>query len=593
VLTSVRRPAEGDVGPRSFRAGELPDWLRRPTPTGVWNAALTLAAVIVTAVLGWQQRWISDDGLIVLRTVRQLLAGNGPVFNIGERVEANTSSAWTAVLAIVGVLPGVDLESAAIVVGLCCAAAGFGLGIDAARRLHLPGGGAVLLPVGAVVLLALPPMRDFLTSGLETGLTTLWLAGSWWLLVRVARGERDGAPPWLAAVALGAGPLVRPDLGLFTVLGLFALVALLRLPRLLGLAGAAAALPVSYEIFRAGYYGLLVPNTALAKEASGRRWTQGVYYLQDTVATYWLWIPLAVSLLALGVLVRRRVDGWADRWATVLVATVPILAGLLMAAFVARVGGDFMHGRMLLPAITALLLPVFALPLTRWTLLPLLGVAAWTWICVADLRVDYGSQISATGIVDERAFWSQYLDVDRPVRAAEFIAANGTVRTSVPAVQRAHPPAVMLMQGGLAYSYWRWFPARAGVDHITIYYLNLGMMAAAHPLNVRVVDSVGLSNPLGAHATAVFGGRIGHDKDLPPAWYVADEVRRGAQTSVPFPSDVAYARAALRCPKIADVLDSVRAPLTPRRFWDNLVGSPARTELRFSRIPQRAADCDS
>ena len=43
----------------------------------------------------WQRRWIADDGLIVLRTVRNLLAGNGPVFNEGERVEANTSTVWT------------------------------------------------------------------------------------------------------------------------------------------------------------------------------------------------------------------------------------------------------------------------------------------------------------------------------------------------------------------------------------------------------------------------------------------------------------------------------------------------------------------
>ena len=43
----------------------------------------------------WQRRWIADDGLIVLRTVRNLLAGNGPVFNASERVESNTSTAWT------------------------------------------------------------------------------------------------------------------------------------------------------------------------------------------------------------------------------------------------------------------------------------------------------------------------------------------------------------------------------------------------------------------------------------------------------------------------------------------------------------------
>jgi len=31
----------------------------------------------------------------VLRTVRNLLAGNGPVFEHRERVEANTSMIWT------------------------------------------------------------------------------------------------------------------------------------------------------------------------------------------------------------------------------------------------------------------------------------------------------------------------------------------------------------------------------------------------------------------------------------------------------------------------------------------------------------------
>lgn len=59
------------------------------------SAALSAFSVAVLAFYGgWQRRWMSDDGLIVLRTVRNLLAGNGPVFNAGERVEANTSTLW-------------------------------------------------------------------------------------------------------------------------------------------------------------------------------------------------------------------------------------------------------------------------------------------------------------------------------------------------------------------------------------------------------------------------------------------------------------------------------------------------------------------
>jgi arabinofuranosyltransferase len=53
---------------------------------------------------------VCDDGLIVLRTVQNVLDGNGPVFNAGERVEATTSTLWTYVLALGGLQPWLRLE---------------------------------------------------------------------------------------------------------------------------------------------------------------------------------------------------------------------------------------------------------------------------------------------------------------------------------------------------------------------------------------------------------------------------------------------------------------------------------------------------
>src|SRR5262245_7605731 len=38
----------------------------------------------------WVRRWLTDDGFIYVRVVNQILDGNGPVFNAGERVEAAT-----------------------------------------------------------------------------------------------------------------------------------------------------------------------------------------------------------------------------------------------------------------------------------------------------------------------------------------------------------------------------------------------------------------------------------------------------------------------------------------------------------------------
>ena len=80
-----------------------------------------LSALVAAAVAGvfafwggWARRWMSDDGLIVLRTVRNLLAGNGPVFNAGERVEANTSTLWQYLITAFGWLTGARLEDVAM-----------------------------------------------------------------------------------------------------------------------------------------------------------------------------------------------------------------------------------------------------------------------------------------------------------------------------------------------------------------------------------------------------------------------------------------------------------------------------------------------
>ena len=87
------------------------------------------AGVVVVSALwawgAWQRRWIADDGLIVLRTVRNLLAGNGPVFNAGERVESNTSTAWTYLVYLGSLIGGpLRLEYVALALALVLSVAG-------------------------------------------------------------------------------------------------------------------------------------------------------------------------------------------------------------------------------------------------------------------------------------------------------------------------------------------------------------------------------------------------------------------------------------------------------------------------------------
>ncbi len=611
----LRRP------PRTTPLAARPDLLRR-RPAALTALALGLA-VVAYAVLIWQRRWISDDGLIFLRTVRQILDGNGPVFNAGERVEANTSTLWTVLLLALAALP-VRLEYLAVGAGLVLSVLALALALDAARRFT--GHGRVVVPAGALVVLAVPPFWEFGTSGLETGLSWTWLAGTWWLLVHRSQREprffagaaarRRPGRAWPTAFVIGLGPLVRPDLAVVAVAAAVAL-AVLEQPRnrrgrlrLVGLAAVCVAVPVGYEIFRAGYYGLLLPATALAKEASVPRWGRGYVYLRDTVGAYWLWLPALILVVAALGLVRprlarmrppqteaagttdpngtgstaaRRTRAW-DRAGSVAVALVPLLGGIGMVVYVVRVGGDFMHARMLLPSIFCLLLPVMALPVRRATVVPLMVLLAWALMAGTSLRPSY-TGIGAYGIADERGFYRELLATPHPLTSDDY-RVHPYVLGGVERVLDAPGPVLALQARGRgpAGPEWQTIPLAPGQPS-GIVWLNLGVAGALAPLDVRVSDTVGLANPLAAHLTLVPDGRVGHDKSLPPAWLVAAGGGTAPDERAVYPEDVAAAARALRCPALRELDASVHAPLTPARFWANLSGARERTALRFPRDP--------
>lgn len=556
-------------------------WFRRPSTWTWFGFGLVL---VVYADLAWRRRWMSDDGLIVLRTVRQILAGNGPVFNIGERVETNTSPLWTAVMSVLGLVPGIPLEWVSVVAGLVFSVAGLFFGLDGARRLYQPLAFHGLAPAGALVVCALPPFRDFATSGLETGLITLWLGGTWWLLVR-RTSTMDEPRTWPIAVVAGLGPLVRPDLALFSVVALPALLVLLRpgRRRALGLLAVAAALPLVYQVFRMGYYGLLTPNTALVKEASEANWARGWAYFADLVQPYWLWLPLLVLAAAVVAVARTST---VDKTFVVLSA-VPVVGAVLLMLYVMRVGGDFMHGRMLLPALFCLLLPVLALPVTRVTTVLLVGVGIWAFVAAGSLRPPYSAAPRAVGITDERSFWSRSTGHEHPVLAEDY-ADHPSMPATLEAIRGTVGPAVVIQD----YASKRWYAYPTDRPYVTVAADSMGALGLLIPLETRLRDGYGLANPFAAHSTSLPHGRTGHQKWLPPVWELANSARLPIGSGGPVkPEDVAAARAALSCPEIAAIDASVRDPLTAGRFADNFAGSFTRGSVRFSRVASVPVVC--
>ena len=550
--------------------------------------SLLLSALVAGAFAFWggfSRRWMSDDGLIVLRTVRNILAGNGPVFNIGERVEANTSTLWQYLIVAFSWVPGMRLEDVAMWLALIFTVIAAVVGTIAAGRLW---GQHMVLPFGIIIYLALPPARDFATSGLEWGLSLAWLAVWFALLVRWAEdSERTSALYWLAFWA-GLSWLVRPELALYGGLTGVLLLALNRRNwrRIGGILAAALPLPAAYEIFRMGYYGLLTPHTAVAKSASESAWRTGAVYVWDTMRPYGLWLPLIVAFGFGAWFVYQRAGKQA------LVAILAFGCGALHLIYVVKVGGDFMHGRMVLLPLFAMLLPVMAVPLTVVTGVATTGLVIWAGLVIQrshDLGFDpFDKNPITLTIVDEREFWTAVLlrESGNPPRYAEdFLASdmmtNWTDVWDKALIDDSRTAALSLILVQEDPNVFQWEPrARMtgedaqtdlGQMPITAYHVNLGMTGMNASLDARVLDSVGLTTPLAARQPREPGGRIGHDKHLPLHWQMADT---GVDVEeLPEYVDkqlVRQARAALRTPEINELLATYREPMSAKRFVKNM-----------------------
>jgi arabinofuranosyltransferase len=156
----------------------------------VIGVVLVAVPVVILAWTAWTHRWTADDAFIDFRVVRNLRQGHGPVFNVGERVEADTSTLWIFLLAVVDLLTPFKLEWIAAALGLAGSLVGVALATFGTRRaLARLGRRGLVLPLGMLVYVALRPAWDFATSGLENGLELVWLGACWWCLSGAATSK--------------------------------------------------------------------------------------------------------------------------------------------------------------------------------------------------------------------------------------------------------------------------------------------------------------------------------------------------------------------------------------------------------------------
>ncbi len=322
--------------------------------TGKTSIAFLLLGVFLYVLIGVHfLNYAPDDVYITLRYAQHVAAGQGPVYNVGERVEGYSNPLFLALLAIlqpllarprhmvlaakfIGLLAGLlaVLATAALARRDPEGASYWGLApLLAGLSGYLAFWSASGLETGLHALLVVAAVGGYIRS-LETG-RRAWrvLCGLLFALVALSRPE---GPIFLVAVLIARGILLRrdrrrPDVAdaLFIVLAVVPIIA--------------------QFVWRHAYYGVWWPNTFYAKAGGGwSTWADGVRHLLLALSPG-LWSNAALlALLAL------TLAPWRKTTPRALVLWTAILA---QAMFIVVAGGDWMPGwRFVVPIVPLLAL---------------------------------------------------------------------------------------------------------------------------------------------------------------------------------------------------------------------------------------------
>lgn len=222
-------------------------------PTKLYYWGIFSLAVIFRLIFYFGFGHTADDAFITFRFAEQIAAGNGFVYNLGERVLGTTTPLFTLLLAVPALLSISPLYSA-----LAINAVSAGITVVIIHRI------AVLLDFGRLAYL--PPLLLIIfprvlvtdTGGMETAFFTMLVTAA---LYYNARGH---IPLMLAIASLAA--LTRPE-GFI----LLFIVCLYRLfisaKRMLKCSFIPASLILPWIIFAWKYFGTPVPHSIPAKLA--------------------------------------------------------------------------------------------------------------------------------------------------------------------------------------------------------------------------------------------------------------------------------------------------------------------------------------
>lgn len=266
-----------------------------------------------------------------------------------------------------------------------------------------------------------------------------------------------------------------------------------------------------------------------------------------------------------------------------------------------------MHGRLLLPSLFGLILPVATITIaprlarrlsemTRAVLV--IAIVVWAVIAAVALRPMPPAEHQAIYVADERSFYVERSGSSHPVTIEDYrqfelpwlrqgkrwraLAGRDArllvIDPDMPIMRTENPPPAEA------------YPLSPEVSSdiaIVAPIWNIGMTGYVAGPRVHIVDRYGLADPIASRMPRDVEGRPGHWKKLRISWAIA----RYADTASdkPFPPDAAAAREALNCGRLAELIAAIQEPLTARRFIENIWKSWRFTALSIDADPVDAA----
>lgn len=448
---------------------------------------LTALAVLAAVVVFVKNAWVSEDAYIIFRSVEQLFAGHGLVWNPHERVQVFTSPLWYGMLAASRVFSSnlfLNAIGLGLVLWLACLAV--------VRRLaDSPGAFALIV----LALLSANGFADFTSSGLENSLLYLLLA----LFVLDFRQTN--------ASRFESAALTR----LWLVAGLIVVTrhdqVFLVLPALLGASwrrrglGTKRTLVVrlllglgpllAWTAFAVVYYGFPWPNSAYAKLNTG---IDSLVLVRQ---------GLKYGLVSLGfdtitVLVIGTLAWWGRKTAGVRLLTAGVV---LQMGYVIGIGGDFMQGRFLAGSYLVAVLALVAV--ADWNLVKRrtlwIGLVLYAVLYPhTPLNVPPRCPVPeiVLGVADERGIYNDVLSV------WQYFACRGD--------GRRFPDL----------SWRREAEAFRDSDEDVMVRGNIGIFGYFAGTDKIIIDSLALADPLLARLPVTGPWRVGHYAREIPAGYV-------------------------------------------------------------------------